>query len=545
MRYLAWFVVLSVILLTVQQTETQAQDRSYHFGFKKSRNGALPSIDEEGFKPILQRNGAIFTGDTRKKELFLTFDNGYENGFTPSILDVLKAKQVPAAFFVTGHYVKDRPDLVKRMAQEGHIVGNHSWSHPDMTQVSDERIKTELDRVRESVAQLTGRQEMRFLRPPRGIFNERTLRTSRTFGYTNVFWSIAYKDWDVNQQRGPDYAYRMVIAQLHPGAVILLHSVSKDNASALGRIIDEARRQGYAFQSLDRLVQSTAAPANLTVTLKGAAIATVDRNAYVWPVFPLVRLEKMRELLDELERKSYTAPQNAVIGSHGQIVAERNGYQLDRRAMADRLYDYLYGNSGLSHVEVPLKTIYAKVDGELLSQLRDKQIGYYTTYYNAGNRGRSHNISLAARVIDSKVVFPGESFSFNRTVGMRTTKAGYRRAPIIVQGELSEGIGGGICQVSSTLFNAVDRAGLTILERYSHSRRVPYVPSGRDATVSWGGPDFVFRNPYAQPVLIRASAGGGRVYVAIFSSESIHYSPRVVPGMLKGLPPEVADPNQR
>ncbi|MFC5404791.1 delta-lactam-biosynthetic de-N-acetylase [Cohnella soli] len=248
------FVILVAILLTGFQATANAQDRSFHFGFKKSRNGSLPSIDEEGFKSILQKYGAVFTGDTRKKELYLTFDNGYENGYTAQVLDVLKAKQVHAAFFVTGHYVKDQPELVKRMVQEGHIVGNHSWSHPDMTQISDHLIKEELAKVQTRVAELTGQKEMRFMRPPRGIFSERMLNSSRTSGYTNVFWSIAYKDWEVNQQKGQEHAYRMVVSQLHPGAVILLHSVSKDNAEALGRIIEDARKQGYVFQSLDRLV---------------------------------------------------------------------------------------------------------------------------------------------------------------------------------------------------------------------------------------------------------------------------------------------------
>nr|WP_307210591.1 delta-lactam-biosynthetic de-N-acetylase [Paenibacillus harenae] len=226
----------------------------YHFGFRKSVEGRLPSIDDEGFKPIVMKHGALFLGDTTKKELYLTFDNGYENGFTPKILDVLRDKKTPAAFFVTGHYIKDQPELLKRMVTEGHIIGNHSWSHPDMTTLSDEQIKTELNKVSGQVREVTGQKEMIYLRPPRGIFSERVLAVSKQVGYTNVFWSVAYKDWDVNAQRGRDYAYSSVIKQLHPGAIILLHSVSKDNTEALGSIIDEARRQGYEFKSLDELM---------------------------------------------------------------------------------------------------------------------------------------------------------------------------------------------------------------------------------------------------------------------------------------------------
>lgn len=231
-----------------------AQGREpYHFGFKKSKDGKLPSIAEEGFMTTLKNHKAIFLGDTTSKELYLTFDSGYENGYMPGILDVLKEKKVPAAFFVTGHFVKSQTELLKRIANEGHLIANHSWSHPDMTQISDMQIKNELEKVSRAVSEQTGQQTMRYLRPPRGIFGERMLRVCGELGYTNVFWSIAYKDWDVNQQRGPMYAYQSVMGQLHPGAVILLHSISSDNAGALGKVIDDARKQGYEFKGLDEM----------------------------------------------------------------------------------------------------------------------------------------------------------------------------------------------------------------------------------------------------------------------------------------------------
>jgi peptidoglycan-N-acetylmuramic acid deacetylase len=156
--------------------------------------------------------------------------------------------------------VKDQPELIKRMAAEGHLIGNHSWSHPDMTTISDEKIKDELESVRKSVAALTGNERMDYLRPPRGIFSERTLRVTKELGYRNVFWSSAYKDWDTKDQKGSAYAFKKVVSQLHPGAVILLHSVSKDNAESLGAIIDEAHRQGYEFRSLDYLPGSIHVP---------------------------------------------------------------------------------------------------------------------------------------------------------------------------------------------------------------------------------------------------------------------------------------------
>ncbi|MCR8634255.1 MULTISPECIES: delta-lactam-biosynthetic de-N-acetylase [Paenibacillus] len=246
-------VCLVLIVLLTSGTVFAQGSQPYHFGFKKSKDGKLPSIAEEGFMATVQKHEAIFLGDTEQKELYLTFDNGYENGYTAQILDVLKEKKVPAAFFVTGHYVKDQPDLIKRMVSEGHLVGNHSWSHPDMSQISVNRMKEELEKVRQAVSQLTGQESMPYLRPPRGIFSDQVLRASRELGYTNVFWSIAYRDWDTKQQKGWSYAYESVMAQLHPGAVILLHSVSSDNAKALAKIIDDTRQQGYEFKSLDQL----------------------------------------------------------------------------------------------------------------------------------------------------------------------------------------------------------------------------------------------------------------------------------------------------
>ncbi|ANE45508.1 polysaccharide deacetylase [Paenibacillus swuensis] len=258
MRKIAIIGATLLVLLTATFTVANGAGYvPYGFGFKRSRGGELPSIAQEGFYSIVQKHGAIFLGDTSKKELYLTFDNGYENGLTRQVLDVLKAKRVPAIFFVTGHYIKDQPELMKRMKAEGHLIGNHSWSHPDLTTVTNEKLGQELEKVKTATAELTGQQEMRYLRAPRGVFNERTLAVSGELGYTNVFWSVAYKDWDTKAQKGAQYAYDKVMAQLHPGAVILLHSVSKDNADALGTIIDDARKQGYEFKSLDQLSKRT------------------------------------------------------------------------------------------------------------------------------------------------------------------------------------------------------------------------------------------------------------------------------------------------
>jgi vancomycin resistance protein YoaR len=277
----------------------------------------------------------------------------------------------------------------------------------------------------------------------------------------------------------------------------------------------------------------------LSLDYEGKTLISATRTDYSLPGQSMVDTAKLERLIEKIDRMTYQPPVNAKIGDNGKIIPEQLGYRLNREAFTEQFYAYFYGGgpvrTGLARIAV-----YPRVDSELLANIRQKPIGQYVTYYNSRNKNRSHNLVLAAKMINNHVVFPGEVFSFNQVVGRRTEDRGYLRAPVIVRGELSEGIGGGICQVSSTLFNATDRAGLQIVQRYSHSRDVPYVLPGRDATVSWGGPDFSFQNQYNQPVLIRSFAGGGTMFVSIHSSDSIEYKPRVVPGTSKRLPEEVS-----
>ena len=275
------------------------------------------------------------------------------------------------------------------------------------------------------------------------------------------------------------------------------------------------------------------------VEFKGRNVAAANRADITLPGMSMVDMQKYQSFLKQVYKKVYEPPQNAKIDASGKIVKEQPGYELDRHAFMQHFYTYFYGNGPFA-VEAPRKVIYPRVDSELLANIRVKAIGHYATYYNSANKNRSSNIAIASQALDSHVVFPGETFSFNRTVGRRTVEKGYRKAPVIVKGELSEGIGGGICQVSSTLYNAIDRAGLKIVQRYSHSKSVPYVLPGRDATVSWDGPDFAFYNQYNQPILIRAFAGSGTMYVSIYSSEVIDYKPREIPSMSDKLPEEVS-----
>ncbi|GAE36413.1 delta-lactam-biosynthetic de-N-acetylase [Halalkalibacter akibai] len=233
-----------------------AYDNTTHNWSYKPEKDNKPVTTEPEFLKLLEQTNGYFIGDTTKKELYLTFDNGYENGYTEKVLDVLKEKEVPATFFVTGHYLDNATDLVIRMVEEGHIVGNHSWHHPSLPDVGDGRLMNELTKVQERFTEITGVKEMKYLRPPRGQFSERTLVLSEKLGYTNVFWSMAYKDWEVDKQKGGDYAYNQIMKRIHPGAIMLIHSVSSDNAEALPRVIDEARKQGYEFKSLDDLLFS-------------------------------------------------------------------------------------------------------------------------------------------------------------------------------------------------------------------------------------------------------------------------------------------------
>lgn len=231
---------------------------------------------------------------------------------------------------------------------------------------------------------------------------------------------------------------------------------------------------------------------------------------------------KLHKLMDSLESEVYQEPQDAFFKKDGRIIAEKLGAALDRDKF-EYLFRELYYSDKNGKLHVPVYPVYPKVDSGLLKEISTKALGSYSTYYNQRNSERTDNIALAAEAINNTVIFPRETFSFNEVVGERTVERGYKKAPVIVKGELAEDIGGGICQVSSTLFNAVDLKGIQIVERYAHSRRVPYVPLGRDATVSWWGPDFVFKNLYNEPVLIRASSQNGRMLVTIYSSDTVEY----------------------
>lgn len=253
-RYIPYILFLITILaISFILLPTSALAKEYSWGFKKSTNGQPVDIGGE-LENVVKKYDAIYKGKPDKKVIYLTFDNGFENGYTESILDTLKKENVPATFFLTGHYVKSATDLVKRMIKDGHIIGNHSYGHPNMARLSEEKMVEEWKDFDNILKELTGVERTHYARPPEGIFSEKVLEVGNKHGYRHMFWSIAFMDWDRNSTKGGDYAYNELMKQLHPGAVILMHTVAKHNAEGLPSFIQEAKKQGYTFDSLDNLV---------------------------------------------------------------------------------------------------------------------------------------------------------------------------------------------------------------------------------------------------------------------------------------------------
>lgn len=194
--------------------------------------------------------GALFIENENEKVIYLTFDEGYENGYTESILDTLKEKKVKATFYVTLDYVKSSPDIVKRMIEEGHAVGNHTCNHPSLPDCSDEEIKAEIQTLEKYIESNLGGYKTTTVRPPKGEFSIRTADIAKQLGYKTVLWSFAYSDWDTNNQPDREKAYNRITGATHNGAIYLLHAVSKTNADILGEVIDYWRNNGYQIRAV-------------------------------------------------------------------------------------------------------------------------------------------------------------------------------------------------------------------------------------------------------------------------------------------------------
>ena len=226
----------------------------------QSSNWGL-SFQEEGKRPVgnatieeLSRYNAFYAENTEEKKIYLTFDAGYENGNTPAILNALKRHNVQATFFVVGTYIESNPDLIKRMEKEGHIVGNHTYHHPDMTKLSSlSAFEKELKDVENAYNNVTGKEMTKFYRPPQGKYNENNLQMAKELGYHTFFWSLAYVDWQENNQPTKEEAFDKLLTRVHPGAIVLLHSTSKTNGEILDELLTKWEEMGYQFKSLDTI----------------------------------------------------------------------------------------------------------------------------------------------------------------------------------------------------------------------------------------------------------------------------------------------------
>ena len=218
------------------------------------------SFRQEGQPPAapagnaqLQKYDAAYMGDPAEKVLYLTFDAGYENGHTEKILDALQKHNAPAAFFLVGNYLEKNADLVRRMVEEGHIVGNHTMRHKDMSRLTEEAFSAELAEPEELYRDITGQPLPRFYRPPQGNYSEENLKMAQKLGYKTVFWSLAYADWDNDNQPTKEQAFQKLLPRTHNGAVVLLHSTSKTNAEILDELLTRWEQMGYRFESIDQL----------------------------------------------------------------------------------------------------------------------------------------------------------------------------------------------------------------------------------------------------------------------------------------------------
>lgn len=218
------------------------------YGVGKNKTGERPNVS---IKTIEENNGYTIGSDD--KRIYLTFDCGYENGYTLKILDVLKETDTKACFFITGHYLNSSYDIVKRMITDGHTIGNHTYSHKSFNVSSNEEILNDIKKLEDLYKEKTGLTMSKYIRPPKGEYTEKSQKLLADNGYSSIFWSLAYVDWYKDKYYGNHYSYNNVMKKIHNGAIILMHSVSKDNTLDLKDIIIDLKEKGYIFSSLDDL----------------------------------------------------------------------------------------------------------------------------------------------------------------------------------------------------------------------------------------------------------------------------------------------------
>lgn len=251
----AVLVSFAVIMLNINgyMTDVFNNQNITDWGLSYKTNGEKPvgNADSE----YLREFNSFYLAPTDEKYIYLTFDAGYENGNTAAILDALKKHNAKATFFLVGNYIETNPDLVKRMVNEGHIVGNHTLSHPDMSKISSiDNFAKEITSLEKIYEETTGQKMVKFYRPPQGKFNENNLKMAKELGYKTFFWSLAYVDWLENQQPTHEEAFSKLLTRVHPGAIVLLHSTSKTNADILDELLTRWEEMGYSFHSLDEIL---------------------------------------------------------------------------------------------------------------------------------------------------------------------------------------------------------------------------------------------------------------------------------------------------
>lgn len=248
---LAIAVVTAVCVALGVWARGAAAVETMQWGLHFSQPGEAPKGNENPSK--LAKNNGFYIGNTGEKVLYLTFDAGYENGCTEQILDVLAKHDVKAAFFLVGHYLERNADLVRRMVEEGHIVGNHTLHHPDMANVDQDTFTSELEGLEALFREITGKELPKYYRPPQGSYSPENLEQAASMGYTTVFWSLAYADWDNKNQPDPDAALEKLLGRTHNGAIVLLHSTSKTNAEILDRLLTAWEERGYRIAPISEL----------------------------------------------------------------------------------------------------------------------------------------------------------------------------------------------------------------------------------------------------------------------------------------------------
>lgn len=239
----------NILSHTISTNAPGLSNKKICWGIKRVPNHEQPDVGAE-YKKILESYNGICLGNKDSKKVYLTFDAGYEAGYTEKILAVLKENNVKGCFFITGHYLNSQPDLVKKMIDEGHIVGNHTVNHKSMPDITNEEIKEDVMKLHTAIYDKYG-YEMKYIRPPKGECSERTLEYTNSLGYKTVMWSLAYDDWDESKQGREEYGKTKILENIHNGAIILLHSNSKDNSNILNDVIKQVKEMGYEFESLD------------------------------------------------------------------------------------------------------------------------------------------------------------------------------------------------------------------------------------------------------------------------------------------------------